>query len=168
MKHHDQQQLWDKRDYFCYPSIRVIVHLQAGQEPIVRAGRGHRGVLIAGLLLRVCLACFLKEPRTTNPRVVPMGWALLRQSPIKKMYYGLAYSWIWWRHFLCWDFLLWDVASTHKHPSYRNIKRVFLVLPCKHYKFKLRVTNCGYLPDNTLPSFMAHCTPLSEEPWSLI
>jgi hypothetical protein len=40
--------------------------------------RGHKGVLLTGLLPMACSACFLIEPKTTDPRMVPpvTGWAL--------------------------------------------------------------------------------------------
>ena len=50
---------------------------QTRQEPNGRNGyRGHRSMLLIGLLSLHCLACFLKEPRTTRPGVAPpaMGW----------------------------------------------------------------------------------------------
>ena len=70
--------------------------------------RGCGGVVLTGLFFMACSACFLIEPRTTRPGVAPptMAWNLLPQSPIKKMPYRLAYSWILRRHFLDWGFLL--------------------------------------------------------------
>jgi hypothetical protein len=45
---------------------------QTGQGPGGRSWcRGHRGVLLTGLLLVVCSACFLIEPRTTISEVSP-------------------------------------------------------------------------------------------------
>lgn len=43
---------------------------------------------LTGLLLVVCTAHFLTAPRTTGPEMAPptMGWALPRQSLIKKMH----------------------------------------------------------------------------------
>ena len=42
--------------------------------------RGHGGVLLTGLLLMTCSACFLTEPRTISPGTDPP-----LQSPIKKI-----------------------------------------------------------------------------------
>jgi hypothetical protein len=51
---------------------------QIGQEPGGGAdAETHRGVLLTDLLLMVCSACFLIEPRTTSPGMDPtMGWTL--------------------------------------------------------------------------------------------
>ena len=61
---------------------------QTGQEPRGRSWcRSREGVLLTGLLLMACSACFLTEPRTTCPGMTPptMDWALLHQSLIQKM-----------------------------------------------------------------------------------
>jgi hypothetical protein len=55
--------------------------------------RGHGGILLTGLLLLACSACFLIEPKTTSPEMVhPQGdlppWSLIEKMP---------YSWISWR-----------------------------------------------------------------------
>jgi hypothetical protein len=54
-------------------------------------------VLQTGLLLLTCSACFLIEPRTSSPVMVPpiIGWALPSLSWIEKM----PYCWISWKHF---------------------------------------------------------------------
>jgi hypothetical protein len=66
-------------------------------------------VLLTGLLLTVCSACFLIKPRTTSPGMAPptIGWALPHQSPIKK----IPYSWVLWGHFLNRGPLLSDSSS---------------------------------------------------------
>jgi hypothetical protein len=51
-------------------------------------------MLLTALLPMACSACFLIEPRTTGPRMVPptMGWALPYQSLLKKMLYRPGHS----------------------------------------------------------------------------
>ena len=46
----------------------------------------------AGLTFMSCSACFLREARTVIPGVAPptVGWALPRQSLIKRMLYRLV------------------------------------------------------------------------------
>ena len=59
-----------------------------------RGGRDLWGVLLPGFLLVVCKACFLIEVRNTSPGIASptMIWALVHQPLIKKMFYKLAYS----------------------------------------------------------------------------
>jgi hypothetical protein len=86
--------------------------------------RGHGGILLNGLFLMACSACFLIEPRTTCPGMAPptMGWALPHQSLIKKMPYRLAHSPL-LRHFLTWDFppLRWHMSSWYKTMQHMSI-----------------------------------------------
>jgi hypothetical protein len=77
-----KKQVEEERVYLAHTSkslfiIREVrIGIQTGQEPGGRSScRGHGGVLLTGLLLMACSACFLIEPRTTNPRV-----ALLTQA----------------------------------------------------------------------------------------
>jgi hypothetical protein len=63
---------------------------------------GHWGKLLTGLFLMAFSACFLIEPRTTSPRMVPptMDCTLPHQLLIKAMPYSLAHNPIFWRHIL--------------------------------------------------------------------
>lgn len=60
-----------------------------------------------------CSACFLIEPGTTCPGMVPptVGWAFPHQLLIKNMPYRLVYSLVLWRRFLSWGFPLLDDSS---------------------------------------------------------
>jgi hypothetical protein len=81
IKHHDQSNLASK-------GFHIIVHHQriSGQElkqsRNLEAGADAEAmegwVLLTDLLLMACSACFLIEPRTTSPVMVPptVGWAL--------------------------------------------------------------------------------------------
>ena len=82
-------------------AFQIVVHhwrrseTQTGQEPEGRRSyRGHRGVLLTGLLLMAYSACLLIVPRTTSSWVAPltMGWALPHQSLISNVPYRLAYD----------------------------------------------------------------------------
>ena len=68
---------------------------QAGQEQ-----EGHGGVLLTALLLIACSTCFLIEPTSTSPKVVPltMAWALPHQPLVKKMPFRLVHSLFLWTH----------------------------------------------------------------------
>jgi hypothetical protein len=58
--------------------------------------RGHRGMLLTGLLPLACSACFLIEPKTTSP-----GWQHPQGTlPPLITNWEMPYSWISWRHFL--------------------------------------------------------------------
>jgi hypothetical protein len=59
-------------------------------------------LLLIGLHPMVCSACFLIEPSTTSPGVMPptIGWVLSHQSLIKNMPYRFAYNLVLWRHFI--------------------------------------------------------------------
>jgi hypothetical protein len=69
--------------------------------------RNHGELLLIGLLLLACLACFFIAHRTTSPGMVPpiLDWALLLQSPTKKVHYRLVHSPILWRCFLTYESL---------------------------------------------------------------
>jgi hypothetical protein len=75
--------------------------LKQGRDPEAAADTEAKEGAAYCLLPMACSTCFLIEPRTTCPGMSPptMGWALLHQSLIKKMFYKLAYSPI-LRHFL--------------------------------------------------------------------
>lgn len=52
----------------------TVYHLRkSGQElkQVRNLEAGHRGVLLTGLLLMVCSACLLIEPKTNSPGLVP-------------------------------------------------------------------------------------------------
>jgi hypothetical protein len=100
-KHCDQKADKGGKDLFGlhFHSTIHLWRIQTGQHPGGRSWcRGHRGMLLTGLLPTAGSACFLIEPRTTSPGMAPpsMGWAFLHWSLIEKM----PYSWISWRHFL--------------------------------------------------------------------
>jgi hypothetical protein len=60
---------------------------QRGMEPGSRGWcRGHRGMLLTGLLFMACSACFLIEPRASSPGMETRteGWVLPYFSLIKK------------------------------------------------------------------------------------
>ena len=68
----------EERVYLAYASISVFIikgsqdrKLKTGQEPGGRSNRDHEGVLLTGLLLLACSACFLIEARTTSPGEAP-------------------------------------------------------------------------------------------------
>jgi hypothetical protein len=106
--------------------MEVRTGTDAAQGPGHRSRcRGHGRVLLTGLLLVVCSACFLNywaispadtpppvcfliEPRTTNPGMAPptLGWVLPYQSIVKELPYRPSYSLIWWKCFLHWGPLL--------------------------------------------------------------
>ena len=52
------------------------------------------GVLLTGLLIIACSACFLIESSTSSPEMAPptKGWVLLHQSLIKNMTCRFVYS----------------------------------------------------------------------------
>lgn len=58
-------------------------------------------MLLTGLLLVACSACFLIEPRSTSPGMAlpTIGRTLPHQSQIKKMPNKLTYSPVLWEHF---------------------------------------------------------------------
>jgi hypothetical protein len=92
--------------YCCSLVKELGAGTQAGQGPGGRSWcGGHGRVLLTVLLLMACSAYFHIDPRTTSPGMAPptMHWALPHQSLIKKNASRLAYSPIWWRHFLNWS-----------------------------------------------------------------
>ena len=66
-------------------------------------------MLLIGLFLIACSACFLIQPRTTSPGMASpiMDWVPSHQSLRKKM----PNSWMLWRPFLNWDSFLLDNSS---------------------------------------------------------
>ena len=74
MQHHDQKQA--EKDRLTHPphspsSKEVRTGTQAGQKTGGRNLGAIKRVLLIGLLLMACLACFLTEPRTTSLGMVP-------------------------------------------------------------------------------------------------
>jgi hypothetical protein len=102
IKDYDQNNL-GRKDFiqlmlpYCYPSLKEVrTGPQTGQEPIGRS-RGHRGVLLTGLLPMTCSVYFFIERRINSPGMAPptMDWVLSQRSLVEKM----SYSWISLRHF---------------------------------------------------------------------
>jgi hypothetical protein len=102
IKHHDQKASWRRKDLFWLtfqhwcPSLKEVrTGSQTAQEPGDRVSlRGHRRVLLTGLLSMACSAWYIIESWTTSPGMEPltMGWAFPHQPLIKKMPDSLAYS----------------------------------------------------------------------------
>ena len=68
-----QKQCGDKWSLF-HTDFHIKVHRQKQwrQEPGGRSWcRGHGGVLLTGLFIMACSACFFIEPRTTSPGMAP-------------------------------------------------------------------------------------------------
>jgi hypothetical protein len=75
-KHHDQDASWGGKGLFSL-HFHTAVHHQGSQDwNSSRSGsrswcRGHGGMFLTGLLPLTCSACFLIEPKTTSPEMVP-------------------------------------------------------------------------------------------------
>lgn len=76
IKHHGQNQPRDRKVYFTYnpdrsPSMKEVrAEIQVGQENGGRNwSRGHREVMLTGLLSMACSFCFVIASSTTIPRV---------------------------------------------------------------------------------------------------
>ena len=95
-RHHDQNKLGRKR------FIWRILPQQCPPLKEIRTETHWGWNLEAGADAEAMEGLFLIEPRTTSPGIAPppVGWALPRQSLIKKMPYRLAYSLILLKHFL--------------------------------------------------------------------
>jgi hypothetical protein len=87
----------------------TVHHQKSGQElkqgSNLKAGadaEGYGEVLLPGLLIMACSACFLIKFRSTSPRMalLTMDWALPYQLLVKKVSQRHAYSLILWREFL--------------------------------------------------------------------
>jgi len=109
-----KKQVGEERVYSAYTSMLLFITKGSQDWNSSRSAsrswcRGHGGMLLTGLLLLTCSACFLIEPKTTSPGMAPliMGWALPPWSLVEKM----PYSWVSWRHFLNWGSFLWDNSS---------------------------------------------------------
>lgn len=75
--------------------------------------RNHGELLLIGLLLLACLACFFIAHRTTSPGMVPptRSWALPYQSSVKNIPHKLAHRPSWWRYPFNWGlFFLMKLA----------------------------------------------------------
>lgn len=84
--------------------------------------RGHWEILLTGLFLVTCSACFLIAPKTTISGVAPpaVSCALPYQSSIKTLYRRLTHRPICWGHFLLWGSLFpndYFLSRWHKTPS---------------------------------------------------
>ena len=91
---------WEERVNSAYTFTLLFITEGSQSRNSSRAGiwgqklmQGPQRVLLTGLLLMACSACFLIESRTTSPGMAPptMGWALPCQSLIREMNYKLAY-----------------------------------------------------------------------------
>ena len=91
--------------YLAYTSISLFI-IKGYQGRNLEAGAD--AVAMEEHYLLACSACFLIEPRTNSPGMIPP------QPNPKKMLYSLAYSPVIWRHFLTWGSLLSDDS---KHVS---------------------------------------------------
>jgi hypothetical protein len=84
-------------------------------------------MLLTGLLSLPCSACFLIEPKTTSPGMVPPTRDLPSCSPTEKM----PHSWISWRHFpnlssfLCDNFSLCQVVRLSSTPLLSQVSVSF-------------------------------------------
>ena len=134
MKHHDQKQAGEERVYLASTSSLYSPSLREArtgtQAGLLSGGwsTGHGRMLLTGLFPMACSACWLIEPRKTNPGMTPptMGWALPYKSLIKKTPYRPAYSHLleafsplmflplWWLQLL---------LSGHKASQHRRRKR---------------------------------------------
>jgi hypothetical protein len=98
IKCHDQKQLREEKGLF---PVTVPHH-----HPSSSKLRQELKAEAMEEISMVCAACFLSQLRTTYQEVVPtttipMGWALLRQSLIKKIPYRQSG----WKYFPDWDSL---------------------------------------------------------------
>lgn len=73
----------------------------------LKAGKGHKGMLLTGLGPMAYSAGFLIQTRTTCPALAPPQecWSLTRQSLTKETFPRLAYRPVWWRCLLNWSSL---------------------------------------------------------------
>jgi hypothetical protein len=83
---------------------QFITEKRSGQEPRSRSWcRGHGGVVLTGLVLMACSACFIIAPGITHSGVsLPMKDGPIHISSMKKMPHRLAHRAVWWGHFLNW------------------------------------------------------------------
>lgn len=90
-RHHGQKQHGKQRAYF---NFTAVVHHPGSQPEAGADAETLERCLLA------CLACFLRQPRSTCPVVAPpIGLGSSQQSLIKKTHRRLAYKEILWRPF---------------------------------------------------------------------
>lgn len=80
----------------------ISIGTQSWLEPRGKSWcKGHRRLLLTGLIHNAPSVCFLIESRTSNLRMasLTMVWTLPHQLLVKKMAYRLAYRPISWKHF---------------------------------------------------------------------
>jgi len=109
-----KNQVGEKGVYSVYTSTLLFITKGSQDWNSSRSGsrswcRNHGKMLFTGFLTLACSACFLLEPKTTRPEMVPptMSYAFPSWSLIEKM----PYSWISWRHFLKGGYFLYDNSS---------------------------------------------------------
>jgi hypothetical protein len=71
-----KQQVGEERVYSAYTSILLFITERSQDRDSSRSGsrswcRGHGGMFLTGLLPLTCTACFLIEPKTISPGMVP-------------------------------------------------------------------------------------------------
>ena len=100
MKHDDQKAIWEGKCvfglHFPVTHCSSLKEVRTGGQPRQESGGrnwcgGHGAVLLTGLYLMTCSACFFIEPRTISPGMAlpTVGWILIHQLPVKKMSTGL-------------------------------------------------------------------------------
>jgi len=79
-----KKQVGEERVYSAYTSTLLFTAKRSQDWNSSRSGskswwKGRGGMLLTGLLLLACSACFLMEPKITSPGMAPptMGWTLL-------------------------------------------------------------------------------------------
>ena len=134
MKHHSQSNLGGKGLFCLHFHITAHQQRKSGLELKFKAGNLRQELMqkpwrndtyrfvLHGLLS--LLSNRTQATTTSGLTPLTMVWALLPQSLIKKMPYRLAYSPIWWSHFLNWsslfpgDFNLNEVVQHRRVPHY--------------------------------------------------
>ena len=101
MKQCCQKQGAQETIYLCYTSTSWSITEECQGRNSHRAGTWRQElmqrpwrVLLTGLLIMACSACFLIESSTSSPEMAPptKGWVLLHQSLIKNMTCRFVYS----------------------------------------------------------------------------
>jgi hypothetical protein len=128
--------------------------------------RDHGRVLFTGLLPVFLLSLLSYRTQDRRPEVLyTVGWALLHQSLVKKM----PYSWILWRHFLIWGFLLSDALACVKVTKNLSSIHAWIYIIILHlfciYSLKglMNIVTCHFVLLS--PSFLAVGFNLSLNVW---
>lgn len=85
--HYGQKKCEKEKNYLVFTSI-LFIRIRKSEEELKQCGkleawcRGHRWVLLTGLLYMTYSSCFLNEPRSFTTHTV--GWAFSHQLLIKK------------------------------------------------------------------------------------